>query len=101
MYMRWLSPVTCVKEKSVRALSKCSRHDSKGFDAWRPSSRFFHGISVKPAPGLAAQPSGADHFFEQGAGPVLGVVEPLVEDLHDIQANVQANKIGQLQRPHG
>src|SRR6476661_3870420 len=57
-------------------------------------------VLVEAAAGLAAQPPGLDVAAQQRAGPVLVVPEPVVQHLHDRQAGVQADQVGQRQRPH-
>jgi hypothetical protein len=57
-------------------------------------------VVVEAATGLAAQPAGLDIFHQQRAGPVLGIGQAVMQHLHDRQAGVEADEIGQLQRPH-
>src|SRR5438477_11908414 len=55
---------------------------------------------VKPAPGFAAEPPGFDVFYEERAGAVLAVGEPLIQHLHDREARIEPDEIGQFQRSH-
>lgn len=58
-------------------------------------------ILIKPPPALLPQPAGIHHIAQQHAGPVLGVARLSVQHLHDGQARVEADKVGQLERAHG
>ena len=58
-------------------------------------------VVVKPLAGLSAEPSGLHIRSQQRAGPVLGVIEPVVQGLHDGQTGVQPDEIGQGQGAHG
>lgn len=58
-------------------------------------------ILIKPPPTLLPQPAGIHHIAQQHAGPVLGVARLSVQHLHDGQARVEADKVGQLERAHG
>lgn len=58
-------------------------------------------VDVESASRLLADPTGIDHLVQQDTGAVLGVTQLLVEDLHDGQASIQTNEIGQGQRAHG
>src|SRR5437764_5214048 len=57
-------------------------------------------VIVKPAPGFAAEPARFDIFNEKRAGAVFAVGEPLIEHLHDREAGVEPDEIGQFERPH-
>ena len=57
-------------------------------------------IVVEAALDLAAEPAGLDVLHQQRAGAVLAVGQALVEHLHDRQAGVEADEVGELQRPH-
>src|SRR6266550_1064684 len=57
-------------------------------------------MAVKYPPGFAAEPSGSHVFLQQGASAILRIAEPFLQYVHDIHANVEANEICQLQRPH-
>ena len=50
---------------------------------------------MEPATGLPAKPASRDEAPQQRAGPVLGVAEVAVEDLHDGEAGVEANGVGE------
>src|SRR5207244_11581458 len=58
-------------------------------------------IVVEAPSGLAAEPACLDVASQQWAGTVLVVAEPVVEHLHDRQARVEADQVGQPQWPHG
>src|SRR5712671_35344 len=55
-------------------------------------------VIVKAAARLAAEPAGLDIFDEQRAGSVFAVGEPLVKHLHDRQAGLSTDEIGELER---
>ena len=58
-------------------------------------------IIVKPLAGLAPQPAGFHISSQQRAGSVFRVLESVIQGLHDGKAGIQANEVGQGQRPHG
>mmetsp|Transcript_16781 Transcript_16781/g.21659 ORF Transcript_16781/g.21659 Transcript_16781/m.21659 type:complete len:104 (+) Transcript_16781:2079-2390(+) len=58
------------------------------------------GIVVKSAADFAADPAGFDIFYEQWAGAVFGVGEAVMQDLHDGETRVQADKVSECQRAH-
>src|SRR5437879_12696403 len=66
-----------------------------------PRLQFSSRIFVEPLAGFAAQAAGGHHFFKQRARAVFGVAESFVEDLHDVQADVEPDKAGEFERPHG
>src|SRR6266851_3797358 len=57
-------------------------------------------IAVKTPPGFAPEPSSSYIFLEQRTRAILGIAEPFLQHMHDVHANIQPNKIRQLQRPH-
>src|SRR5579864_4073569 len=59
------------------------------------------GISIEPAARFAPQPARIHHSDEQRTGPVLGIAQAVVQHAHDVQANVQADEVGQGERTHG
>src|ERR1700688_2117596 len=62
--------------------------------------RLVAAIVVEAALGVAAEPAGLDVFYQERAGPVLGVRETLMQDLHDRQTGIEADEIGKFKRPH-
>ena len=62
------------------------------------SARRFHdfllGVVVEATARLAAEVAGGNVLFQQRAGAVLGVAQAFVEDVHDVDAHVEANKVG-------
>src|SRR6266849_9041708 len=58
------------------------------------------GVEVKPPARLAPQPPRRNHLAQQRAGAVLRIGEARVEHFHDVGADVQADQVSQLQRPH-
>lgn len=58
-------------------------------------------ILVETLSGLPALPASLDHPLQQTRWPVLAVASLLVQDIHDSQAGVQTNEVGQRQRTHG
>src|SRR5579885_2246111 len=59
------------------------------------------GVRIEAPRGLAAKPAGSDVFLEERASAVLRVAKALVEDVQDVHADVQPDKIRQLERAHG
>ena len=57
-------------------------------------------VVVEAALGFAAEPAGLDVFHQQRTGPVLGVGQALVQHLHHRQAGIEADEVGELERPH-
>src|SRR5205823_49306 len=53
-------------------------------------------VVVEAALRLAAEPTGLDVFHQQRAGPILGIGQTLVEHLHDGEAGVEADEVGEL-----
>jgi len=41
-----------------------------------------------------------DQFSEQGAGPVFGVGEAVVQNFHDVEADVNTNQVRKCKRTH-
>jgi len=58
-------------------------------------------VVIKALPALLPEPPGVDHVAQQDTRAVLGVTRLGVQDLHDGQAGVEADEVGQLQGPHG
>jgi hypothetical protein len=61
----------------------------------------FPFITVETTTGLATEITGGYVFFQQGAGTVFRIAQALVEDVHDVDANVEADEVGQFERAHG
>src|SRR5215217_1278651 len=57
-------------------------------------------VLVESYPALATEASGGNVAPQERAGPVLGVPEALVQDLHDMQARIQADEVGKRQGAH-
>src|SRR5688572_21445448 len=57
-------------------------------------------VVVEASPRLPPEVSGIHHAPDQGTGPVLGVAEAPVEDLEDLEADVEADQVRELERPH-
>src|SRR5690242_10072871 len=84
-----------------RAL-KPKKYDAAMSSRWSARRyRLVAVIIVESAAGLASEPAGLDVFDQQWAGPVLRIGEALVEHLHHRETRVEADEIGQLERPHG
>src|SRR6266853_1773297 len=82
-----------------RSTSCCAASgEREGASARR--DRLVAAIVVKAALGLAAEPAGLDVFYQQRTRPVLGVRETLMQDLHDRQTGIEADEIGEFERPH-
>jgi hypothetical protein len=52
-------------------------------------------IRIEASSALFAQPAGVHHFDEQGAGPVFGIAETILQHAHDVEADIEADEIGQ------
>src|ERR1700737_4375713 len=72
----------------------------RAWDALPRGDRLVAAIVVEAALGLAAEPAGLDVFYQERTGPVLGVRETLMQDLHDRQTGIEADEIGKFKRPH-
>jgi hypothetical protein len=64
-------------------------------------TRLIDSISVKPTPALSPKPAGIHHFDQQRARPVLGIAQPLLQHVHDVEADIETDEIGQRERTHG
>src|SRR6267143_851903 len=62
-------------------------------------SRTSVAVDIEPLPRFSAELSFGDHFLEQRRGPVLLLVEPVLQHFHDREAHVEADQIGERQRP--
>ena len=58
-------------------------------------------VAEEPFTALAPQPARTDHLAEQGRGAVLALAHLVAEQLHDGEAHVEADEVGQSQRAHG
>src|SRR6185312_13786531 len=58
------------------------------------------GILVEAAARLSSEASRRHHVAQQGAWSILGVSKSYVQDLHDVEAHVDADEIGERQRSH-
>src|SRR5436305_10473707 len=81
---------------SVRATSRASAWISR----WSAESSKSTGLTVvvEPAAGLAAQPPRLHVLPQQRARRVLRIAEPFVQHLHDGDAGVEADQVGQGER---
>src|SRR5262245_50371715 len=57
------------------------------------------GVIVEAGARLLAQAAGGDHLLEQRAGAVLVVAQTLVEHAQDVEADVEADQVGEGERP--
>src|SRR5665809_128829 len=62
--------------------------------------RLFATIIVEAALGFSPEPTGLDIFHQERTGPVLGILESLIQHLHDRETRIEPDKIGKLQRTH-
>src|SRR6266581_1643452 len=62
-------------------------------------SRTSVAVGIEPLARLPAELSFGDHFLEQRRGPVLVGVESVLQHLHDREAHVEADQVGERQRP--
>src|SRR6266566_7362853 len=88
---KWL-----VRSHSAANGSIFSRTNSRASRAtW---SRTSVAVDIEPLPRFSAELSLGDHFLEQRRGPVLVRVDPVLQHLHDREADIEANQIGEGQR---
>src|SRR5918997_940025 len=57
-------------------------------------------VFVESSPALSAEPSSCHVAPQEWAGPVLGIPEAIVQDLHDMEAGIQTDEVGECQRAH-
>src|SRR6185312_5308991 len=62
--------------------------------------RLFAAIIIEAALRLAAEPAGLDIFHQQRARPVLRIRQAFIEHLHHRQTGIEADEVGELERPH-
>src|SRR5207247_9701513 len=55
------------------------------------------GVLVEAAPGLPAEEPRGHHLPEERRGPVLRVSEPVIQDLHDLEARVEPDEVSELE----
>src|SRR6266704_1479452 len=60
-------------------------------------SRTSVAVGIEPLPRFSAELSWGVHFLEQRRGPVLVRVDPVLQHLHDREADIEANQIGEGQ----
>src|SRR6266511_865793 len=60
-------------------------------------SRTSVAVCIEPLPRFPAELSFGDHLLEQRCRPVLLHVEPLLQHLHDREAHVETDQIGERQ----
>src|SRR5215813_3099098 len=89
---RWLSsrPERVAIEGNSVGRRKCSPR----------GHRLFAAVIVETTLGLAAEPAGLDVFHQQRTGPVFGIGKPVVQHLHDGEAGIEPDEVGELQWPH-
>src|SRR5690606_17283199 len=58
-------------------------------------------IVVEAAARLAAEPARLDIFHEKRAGAVFRIRKTVMQHLHDGEAGVEADEVGELQGAHG
>src|SRR5713226_9012205 len=58
-------------------------------------------VLVEPSPALLPQPACIHHLDQQWTRPVLGIAQAILQYSHDVEADVEADKIRQGQRAHG
>src|ERR671937_2804678 len=62
------------------------------------TSRCSVAVSIEPLARLSPELPGRDHLFEERRRAILLIVESVLEHLHDIETDVEADEIGQGQR---
>src|ERR1700682_2001771 len=66
-----------------------------------PESKLTRSILVESSSALSSQPSGIDHLDQKRARSVFCIANTVVQHPHNVEANVEADKIGQCKRAHG
>src|SRR5882724_2921006 len=62
--------------------------------------RSVSSVGVEPPARLPPQVAGVDHLDEERAGAVLGIAETVLKDAQDVQADVEADQVGEGQGAH-
>jgi hypothetical protein len=60
-----------------------------------PSPLSGHGVGKEPATPLATEIASVTHLLKEWARPELGVVETLIKGLHNIEHDIEPDKICQ------
>src|SRR5258705_429931 len=58
-------------------------------------------VLINPPTTLSSLPSRVHHLDEQRAGAVFGIAEAVVQHPHDVEADVEADEVGERERAHG
>src|SRR5208282_1787502 len=58
-------------------------------------------VLVKPPAAFLSQPASGHVFPQQRAGAVARIAEAFVEHFENVEAHVEADKVRELERPHG
>src|SRR6266446_1503651 len=61
-------------------------------------SRTSVAVDIEPLPRFPAQLPGSNHFLEQRRRTVLAPVEPVLQQLHDGETDIEPDQVGQRQR---
>src|SRR6266550_7237829 len=86
-----------VRSHSAAKGSILSRANSRASST--TCSRTSVAVGIESLPRFPAELSVGHHFLEQRRRPVLVRVEPVLQHLHDREAHVEADQIGERQRP--
>src|SRR2546421_4852392 len=62
------------------------------------TSRCSVAVSIEPLPRFPSQLTRSHHLFQERRGTVLLFVEPVLKDLHDRQADVETDQVGERER---
>ena len=60
-----------------------------------------YSVIVEPLAAFLPYPTSMDHLLQQDARPVFAVAQALVESLHDGQAGIETDEVGELEGAHG
>src|SRR6266566_8837164 len=85
---KWL-----VRSHSAAKGSIFSRANSRASST--TCSRTSIAVCIEPLPRFSAELSFGDHLLEQRRGPVLVHVEPVLQHLHDREAHVETDQVGE------
>src|SRR5262245_37596206 len=91
------------KSRTISRTARCcSSRSNEGPVCRAIVSGFIAGASarviVEAAAALAAEVAGLDHLAQQRARTVLRIAQPFVQDLHDAEAGVETDEVGERER---
>jgi hypothetical protein len=52
-------------------------------------------VRIEPAAALSTELSRRHHAAKKRTGPILGIAESVMQDSHDVEADVEADEVGE------